>query len=148
MARKNKAGDYSYTRTARVQGREEDGRFAVIQRDREHSRVVSRREDGTAPGAGELVRTADLFDIKPTQVVPTGQRGTLTLPQEMRRDLGIEEGTPLEIVQENGWLSIRPLSRISTGGPSAELTDLVDRITPENSHGEVSTGAAVGQESW
>lgn len=148
MARKNKLGDYSYTRTARVRGREADGRFAVIQCDREHTRVVSRREDGTAAGAGELVRTADVFDLKPTHVVPTGQRGTLTLPQEMRRDLGIEEGTPLEITLEDGRLSIRPLSRNSSGGPSAELVNLVARITPENRHGEVSTGDAVGKESW
>ena len=149
MVRKNKLGEYSYSRTAIVRGREGDGRYAVIQKDRDHSRVVRRCSDGSAPGVGELVRTADLFDLRPTHIVPTGQRGTITLPGEFRRDLGIEEGTPLEIIQEDdGRLSIRPLSPIPREGHAAELNDLVDRITPENLHGEVSTGEAVGRESW
>jgi antitoxin MazE len=149
MARKNKSSDYSYTWTALIRGREDDGRYAVIQKDRDQSRVARRRQDGTAIGTGELVSTADLFDIKPTHIVPTAQRGTITLPGEFRRDLGIEEGTPLEITrEEDGRLSILPLRRVPDEGPGVELSDLLDRITPENLHGEVSTGEAVGRESW
>jgi antitoxin MazE len=149
MPRKNKAGEYSYERTARIRGRDDAGRFAVIQLDRDHARVVRRLPDGSAPGPGELVRTADVFDIKPTHVVPTGQRGTITLPGEFRRNLGIEEGTPLEIIQEDdGRLSIRPLSRIAIAGPSAELNDLLAGVTPENLHGEIDAGDTVGRESW
>jgi hypothetical protein len=68
-ARRTSQGEYSYARTALVHGREAEGRFTVIQMDREHTRVVRRRADGTAPGFGELVRTEDVFDVKPTRVV-------------------------------------------------------------------------------
>jgi antitoxin MazE len=90
-----------------------------------------------------------LFDIKPTYVVPTGQRGTITLPGEVRRSLGIEEGTPLEIIQEDdGRLSIRPLSRVNEEGSEAGLNELLERITPENLHGEIDFGPTVGGEAW
>jgi antitoxin MazE len=149
MARRKSSGDYSYTRTAMVCGHEDDGRYAVILQKRDHSRVVKRLPDGSAPGEGIKVQTSDVFDLKPTRVIETGQRGTITLPGEFRRDLGIEEGTLLEIIQEeDGRLSIRPLSPIPTEGHAVELNDLVNRITPENLHGEVSTGEAVGRESW
>jgi antitoxin MazE len=149
VARRTISGEYSYSRTAQIRGREQEGRYAVIQKDRNQTRVARRRLDGSAIGAGELVPTADVFDLKPTHVVPTGQRGTITLPGELRRNLGIEEGTPLELIQEeDGRISIRPLSLISTPALTATLNDLLDGITPENLHDEVSTGEAVGREFW
>jgi antitoxin MazE len=149
MARKNKVGDYSYSRTAKIRGREDQGRYAVVQKDRDYTRVVRRSSDGTAAGPGELVPTADVFDLKLTHVVPLGQRGTITLPGDFRHDLGLEEGTPLEIIQEDdGRLSIRPLSRIPATASDLELKDLLDRVTPNNLHHEVATGEAVGQEAW
>ena len=149
MARKSRSGEYAYSRTALIRGREDDGRYAVIQADREHTRVVQRLPDGRAPGAGELVQTADVYDIKPTRVVPTGQRRTVTLPGEFCRGLGIEEGTPLDVIHEDdGRLSIRPLRRIPSESPAAELDDLLNGITPENLHGEIPTGDAVGREAW
>ena len=119
MARKNKAdGDYSYHRTAVVRGREDQGRFAVIERNRDHTRVVMQASETARHRArGYSFQLSDVLDLKPTEVVPTGQRGTITLPSEFRRDLGIEEGTPLEIIREDdGRLSIRPLTPISTPG--------------------------------
>lgn len=149
MPRRTKSGDYSYSRTARIRGREDDGRYAVLQKDRDHSRVARRCPDGTAIGTGELVKTEDLFDIKPTHIVQMAQRGTITLPGEFRRDLGIEEGTPLEITrEEDGRLSILPLSRVPAVGLAADLNELLGRITRDQLHGEVSTGDAVGRESW
>ena len=122
MARKTKAGDYSYSRTARVRGHENHGRYAVVEINRDHTRVVRRRPDGTAPGPGQLVPTTDLMDLRPTQVVVLGQRGTLTLPGDFRRDLGLEEGAALEIVmEEDGTMSIRPLSRIPDPSSGLDL---------------------------
>ena len=120
MARRTKSGDYSYSRTAKVRGREDHGRFAVIQKDGDQARVVRRRPDGTAPGPGELIPAADLVDLRPTEVVVLGQRGTLTLPGDFRRDLGLEEGTPMEIIpEEDGTMSIRRLNRLrACGQPS------------------------------
>jgi antitoxin MazE len=146
MARRNKNGDYSYTRTARVAGETE--RVAVIQLDHEHSRVARRRPDGTAEGDGWLVPSAEVVDVKPTHIVLTGQRGVVTLPQEVRRDLGLDEGRPLElVVEEDGRITIRPLSRIGPS-PAVELRSLLAQMTPENLHDEVSTGGAVGREVW
>jgi AbrB family looped-hinge helix DNA binding protein len=149
MARRNKAGEYSYERTARIRGRDDACRYAVIQMDREHARVVRRLPDGSAPGPGELIRTADVFDIKPTHIVPTGQRGTITLPGELRRNLGIEEGTPLELIQEeDGSISVRPLSRSSAMAPTADLNALLAQVTKENLHAEIDAGDAIGREVW
>jgi len=148
VARRNKSGDYSYTRTAKIRGREQEGRFAVIRKDSEQARVARRRSDGTAEGDGELVQSADLRDIKPPQIVLTAQRGTITLPGEMRRDLGIEEGTPLQIIQEaDGRLTIEPLKRTSAS-LTVDLADLLLGITPENIHGEIDFGDSVGREVW
>jgi antitoxin component of MazEF toxin-antitoxin module len=148
MARKNKQGDYSYTRTACLRDREHEGRFAVIQIDAQHSRVVRRRADGSAEGDGELVRTADLIDLKSTHIVPMGQRGTLTPPGEVRRALGIEEGMMVEIIQEEDHFRVRPLKPLPRSVKAADLDDLVSRITPENTHAEVSFGGPVGREIW
>jgi antitoxin MazE len=149
VARKSKTSGYSYSRTATIRGREEHGRYAVIQKGREHTRVVRRRPDGTAPGPGELISTEDLVDLRPTEVVVLGQRGTLTLPGDFRRDLGLVEGTPLEILlEEDGTISIRPLVKSADAGLMMALEDLLDRVTPENLHHEVTTGEAVGREAW
>ncbi len=73
----------------------------MIEKGQKHTRVAELRpNDGGAIGDGFLVPTGSLIDIKPTQIIPTGQRGVVTLPQEMRRELGIEEGTPLEVILE------------------------------------------------
>jgi antitoxin MazE len=149
MARKGKSRDYAYSRTARVRGREEDGRYAVVQMDMKQSRVVRRLPDGRAPGPGIVVATEDLIDLKETRVVPTGQRRTITIPGELCRDLGIEEGVPIELTKEAGRrLSLQPLERTPSDGSVANLNDLLARVTRENLHGEVSTGDAVGQETW
>lgn len=149
MARRNVAGQYAYRRTALLRGREPEGRFAVIQKDREQTRVAQRLPDGSAPGPGFLVPTSEVYDVKPTHVVPVGKRGTITLPEPIRQELGIEEGTPLEIMlQDDHRLSVRPLTRTPGPVPPAVLDELVRRITPENLHGEVSVGGPVGGESW
>ncbi len=146
MARRSKSGEYSYSRTAQVRGREADGRFAVIQLDGKHTRVVKRRCNGTAPGPGELVPSDQVFDIKLTRVVPTGQRRTVTLPLDVCNEIGIKEDTPLEITLESdGRLSIVPLR---AEGTSDQLDELLLKVTNENLHGEVSTGDAVGGEAW
>lgn len=149
MARKNKAGAYSYTRSAQVRGLTGNRRYAVIQRDREQTRVVPIEPDGTAAGDGVLVPTTDVYDVRPTHIVPTGQRGTITLPSELRRNLGIEEGTLIEITQQaDGRLSIRPLKPRRAEDTLAQLEVLLRGITPANLHSEVATGEAVGLEAW
>jgi antitoxin component of MazEF toxin-antitoxin module len=62
--------------------------------------------------------------------------------------LETEKGSPPELIQEEDErISIRPLSQTSTAELTTELSELLDRVTPENLHAEVSTGEAVGRES-
>jgi antitoxin MazE len=63
--------------------------------------------------------------------------------------LGIEQGTPFEIIQEeDGPLSVRPLQRVKAPDREALPKDLVEGITPENLHGEIDWGKPVGKEIW
>jgi antitoxin component of MazEF toxin-antitoxin module len=151
MPRRTRTGDHSYSRTCKVRGREAEGLYAVIQiGPGERARIARIRADGSAEAAAEeLISTRDVCEMRPTHVVPTGQRGTITLPGEFRRHLGIEEGTPLQIILEaDGRLSVRALDRIAAPGPMVELDDLLSRITPENLHAEVDTGAPIGREAF
>ena len=145
MARRTKSEGYSYSRTGIILGRERDGRYAVIQIDRENSRVVRRRADGTAePGPGELVPTSDVSDIRATYLVPPGQRRTITLPLELCRNLGVEEAPMLEILEEDGGFRVRPLAHLPQTQPT--LAELLAGITPENLHAEIDLGPPVGRE--
>jgi len=122
----------------------------VIVQGREQTRVARRRPDGSADASTEeLVPTSEVIEVRPTHITTTGQRGTITLPSELRRNLGIEDGTPLQIIQDNGCrLIIEPLSRSPNRPDTITLAVLLEGITAENTHDEIDTGAPVGQESW
>ena len=47
-------------------------------------------------------------------------KGQVTIPQELRRELGIEEGAILEITKENDKLVLKPLPPIEPGEPVGE----------------------------
>jgi antitoxin MazE len=149
MARRNASGEHVYTRTAKLRGREQDGRYAVIVQSRDQARIARLRPDGSADSASEeLVPSSELMEVRPTRVVPTGQRGTLTIPGEFRRELGIEEGTLLQIIQEeDGRLTIRPL-RAAEEEPVESLEELLARVTPENIHEAIPFDGPVGREVW
>ena len=144
MARRTAEGDRSYSRTARIRGREAEGLFAVIvQRDR--TRIARIRADGTADAdTEELVPTSDLIDIRKTYRVPVGQRGAVILPSELRRDLTMREGSMLQIIQEpDGRLTVTCLPESPT---KVDLDTLLSQITPENIHEEFDMGPPVGRE--
>jgi antitoxin MazE len=64
----------------------------------------------------------------------------LRLPKSIIEQLGVKEGTELDLVVENGRLVIQP-RRYS-------LEALMAEVTPENFHGEMDWGSAVGDEAW
>jgi len=67
----------------------------------------------------------------------------------LRCNLETQQGTPPKRIQEkNEPTSISPPSHTSTAEVTAGLSDLLVQVTPENLHPEVSTGEAVGRESW
>ncbi|MGH8273819.1 MAG: AbrB/MazE/SpoVT family DNA-binding domain-containing protein [Gammaproteobacteria bacterium] len=75
-----------------------------------------------------------------TLVSKWGHSLAVRIPRQLAASHGIEEGTALEISSlDDGRLELRP------AGPM--LKDMVRRITPENRHEEVSTGAPVGREA-
>ena len=47
-------------------------------------------------------------------------KGQVTIPQEMRNKLGIEEGTILDIIAQDGTIVLKPLPRLEAGKPVGE----------------------------
>ncbi|WP_188262720.1 AbrB/MazE/SpoVT family DNA-binding domain-containing protein [Azospirillum tabaci] len=59
------------------------------------------------------------------------------------KDLNVTDGSEAELSIENGRLAAAPVPPT----PVYDLDELLAGITDENIHAEVSTGAAVGEES-
>ena len=55
----------------------------------------------------------------------------------------------IKIIREKDeLLSTQSLKRATVQPHSVDLNDLLDRVTPENIHAEISFGNAVGRELW
>ena len=72
-----------------------------------------------------------------------GNSGSLRLPVRILRALNVDIDSRVELRVENGVLVVKPAP-----GQKSGLDALLDGITPENRHGEVSFGDDVGLESW
>jgi antitoxin component of MazEF toxin-antitoxin module len=96
----------------------------------------------------------DVSSIDPNaplaRVILTGQRGTITLPSDLRKRLQIEENTPLQIQEEPGGFSVRVMRLVPTsvGAGAVSLDDLLTDVTPDNLHKEADMGPAIGREAW
>lgn len=77
-----------------------------------------------------------------SQVVGWGNSHALRIPRAMLDALSIREGDEVELMIEEGCLTVRPLN------PKLTLESLVAAITPENCHEELDWGKAVGNEVW
>jgi antitoxin MazE len=77
-----------------------------------------------------------------TQIGKWGHSLAVRLPGAYAKDLGLREGSEVEVSVVPGGLLIKPRK--------AEylLEDLVARITRENVHEETDWGPAVGREAW
>lgn len=78
-----------------------------------------------------------------TKIVRWGNSLGLRIPKSFAEGLGVSDGTPVELSQEEGRLVIRaarpkPLS----------LDDLLEGVKKSNLHDEVETGGPVGGEVW
>jgi antitoxin MazE len=76
------------------------------------------------------------------QVVSWGNSQALRIPREMLDALQVREGDEVEMVVENGRLTVQPVA------PKLTLESLVAAITPENRHDEIDWGKPVGNEVW
>ncbi|MEP0761281.1 MAG: AbrB/MazE/SpoVT family DNA-binding domain-containing protein [Chloroflexota bacterium] len=70
-----------------------------------------------------------------------GNSLALRIPQTYAREIGLRHNSAVRIHLEAGRLVIEPMPRF-------DLDELLAAITPDNQHGEIDTGAAVGSEVW
>jgi antitoxin MazE len=77
-----------------------------------------------------------------TQIVGWGNSQALRIPKTMLDALQISEGDEVELMVEDGRLTVRPVT------PKLTLESLVAQITPENCHKELDWGKPVGNEVW
>jgi antitoxin MazE len=67
----------------------------------------------------------------------------LRIPKAFAEEVGVEAGSAVDLSIEDGDLVVRVWRP-----PTQRLEQLLRGVTPENLHGEVGTGEAVGREVW
>lgn len=77
------------------------------------------------------------------QVQKWGNSLAIRIHKNIARELGWEQDTPVRETIVDGKLVIEAVPR-----PTYTLAELLAAMTPENTHEEVETGDAVGNEVW
>ena len=72
-----------------------------------------------------------------------GNSLALRIPKPFAEDVGVSEGTVVDVSISKGRLITAPVSP-----RRARLQDLLRRVTKRNLHGDVDTEPAVGREAW
>ncbi len=62
------------------------------------------------------------------------------IPSIWAKENDVQNGSKIEVIIEQGKLVIIPQKK--------SLDDMLDLITDDNIHSEISTGSAVGNEEW
>ncbi|MBI4388613.1 MAG: AbrB/MazE/SpoVT family DNA-binding domain-containing protein [Nitrospinae bacterium] len=65
----------------------------------------------------------------------------LRIPKAFAREVGLNDGTRVQIILDKGRLIIKPAKKYS-------LKALADRISKDNVYGEVDFGKPEGREVW
>jgi len=78
-----------------------------------------------------------------TRVQKWGNSLALRIPKAFADEIAIMPDSPVEVTIIDGKLVVVPVEE-----PEITLEELLAGITPDNLHGEVSAGAAVGNEVW
>ena len=76
-------------------------------------------------------------------VAKWGNSLAVRIPQNVAKELDLAEGIEIQISAIEGTVVIKPKNR-----KRYSLDELVQGITPENIHGEIDSGIAVGNEIW
>ena len=76
------------------------------------------------------------------QIKKWGNSLALRIPKSVARQLALDVDSPVGLTCEGETLTIRPLKR------RLRLGDLLEQVSETNRHGEVQTGAPVGEEAW
>lgn len=72
-----------------------------------------------------------------------GNSLAVRIPQDLAKEMNLTEGSKVELVLVDGNLVIKPKTR-----RQYSLEELIQAITPENLHGEIDSGTAMGNEVW
>ena len=78
-----------------------------------------------------------------TKIQKWGNSLGLRIPKSFANEAGVEEGSAVDLFLEGDRLVIRPLKTARY-----RLSDLLSQVKEDNLHDEISTGDAVGRESW
>lgn len=78
-----------------------------------------------------------------TKVQKWGNSLGLRIPRSFAADARVQPGSVVDISLVRGGLMVRP-----TVLRKYRLDDLLKRVSVRNLHGEVTSGASVGRESW
>ncbi|MCC5835747.1 MAG: AbrB/MazE/SpoVT family DNA-binding domain-containing protein [Opitutales bacterium] len=78
-----------------------------------------------------------------TKVSRWGNSLALRIPKKLAMSHNIFQDSNVEIIEQEDGLLLRP----SSPG-SYDLKELLNGVTKENLHEQVSTGSSRGQESW
>jgi len=78
-----------------------------------------------------------------TKIQKWGNSLGLRIPKSFAKEIGLKEGCAVDIFLEEDRLVIRPLQK-----EKYQLSDLLSKVRKDNLHKEISTGDAVGRETW
>lgn len=78
-----------------------------------------------------------------TNIQRWGNSLGLRIPKSFAAEVGIEDGSVVDLALENGDLIVRPVSRVTY-----DLSRLVRAINVKNMHEAVETGSPSGEEAW
>jgi AbrB family looped-hinge helix DNA binding protein len=158
MPRENKpSGGRPVHKSCLIQGEEVEGRWAILKSGQQTTRVAKIGSDGLTTNRNKKVPTEKVVDIQSVDVSPSlpsgptpgivGERGTITIPAEMRRRHHLQAGAPYLIEDRGDEIVIQPAEIVPRRSESRETLDgLLARVTAENLHNEVPTGPVVGGE--
>ena len=76
------------------------------------------------------------------QIQKWGNSLALRIPKSLAVDTNITEGTTVELTRGKNGILVKPAAE------EISLESLLDRVTPENLHGEADFGKPVGKEVW
>lgn len=79
-----------------------------------------------------------------TKVQKWGNSLGLRIPKSFALEAAVHDGSTVDLTVSAGQLIIRPVEPRK----GYELSTLLDQVTEENLHGEISTGEPQGAESW
>lgn len=78
-----------------------------------------------------------------TKVQKWGNSLAIRIPKSFAAEVGISQDSDIELSLSDGKLVLIPLS-----SPPLSIDSLLQGITDDNLHAEISTGDALGAEGW